>query len=108
MNSYPSSGGSASGSFQVDTTALGSHAGDVDRIALDIEDAMALMQRKLEDLKGTWKGAAAGQYDELHGEWQRQQTSVKDALQDIARAAGAASSTYSRTEDDGRASFVTH
>lgn len=93
-------------SFTVDSAELGAHATDVSGIASDIEDAMDLMRRKLETLKGSWKGAAAGQYEVLHADWEAQQRNVKDALRDISRAAANASTTYARTEDDVRTSFM--
>lgn len=94
------------GAYSVDTTELSRHSGDVNTIAWDIQDSMSRMRRKLEELQGTWKGSAAAQYADLHAEWERRQESVRQTLDDIGKAAGAASTNYARTEDDVRATFL--
>lgn len=96
-----------SGSYTVDTAELSRHSGEVAGIAMDIQEAMTRMRRKLELLQGTWKGAAAAQYADLHAQWERQQESVRQTLDEIGRAAGIAGTNYARTEDEIAASFST-
>ncbi len=89
------SGGSA---YTVDSGQLAQHAGDVAVIAGQIEEAMTSMRHKLESLQGVWKGAAAGQYVQLHTEWQTAQTKVRTSLQDIGVTIGRAGGAYAAVE----------
>jgi len=98
--------GSAPGAYSVDAGEIDRHGGDVASISQQIEDAMGVMRRKLETLQGTWKGQASAQYADLHREWESAQERVRHALDDISRALKSAGATYSRTEEDVKASFV--
>ncbi|MEO8750988.1 MAG: WXG100 family type VII secretion target, partial [Allobranchiibius sp.] len=60
---------------------------------------------KLESLQGSWKGAAAGQYVQLHHEWEVAQERVRIALEDISSSLARASSAYSSVEQQVTAVF---
>ncbi|TWP35461.1 WXG100 family type VII secretion target [Leekyejoonella antrihumi] len=100
------SAGPTPGAYTVDAGEIDRHGGDVAAISQQIEEAMAVMRRKLESLQGTWKGQAAVQYADLHREWETAQERVRTALDDISRALKSAGATYSQTEQDVKASFM--
>lgn len=93
------------GAFAVDTGQLTQHSTDVTVIAEQIQDSMRTMRIKLESLQGTWKGAAAGQYVQLHHEWEVAQEKVRIALQDISTAVARAGGAYSAVEQQVTAAF---
>ncbi|NHN55599.1 WXG100 family type VII secretion target [Calidifontibacter sp. DB0510] len=93
------------GSFSVDSGALDSHSSDIGQVSKQIEELMGLMQRRLESLKGNWKGAAASQYEVLHGDWIKATKKVQTSLDAIGLAVGGASKVYSTTEDDVMRAF---
>lgn len=94
-----------SGAFAVDSGQLTQHSTDVTMIAEQIHDSMNTMRVKLESLQGSWKGAAAGQYVQLHHEWEVAQEKVRVALEDISSSLARASSAYSSVEQQVTAVF---
>ncbi|MBO1753588.1 WXG100 family type VII secretion target [Allobranchiibius sp. CTAmp26] len=94
------------GAFAVDSGQLSQHGADVAMIAGQIHDSMGAMRVKLESLQGTWKGAAAGQYVQLHHEWEVAQERVRATLEDISVALGRASGAYAAVEHEVMATFT--
>lgn len=99
--------GAGSGSaFAVDSGQLSQHGTDVAIIAGQIYQSMSAMRVKLESLQGTWKGAAAGQYAQLHHEWELAQEKVRGTLEDIGIAVGKAGGAYASVEHQVQSTFT--
>ena len=99
-------GAGGAGAFAVDSAQLSQHGTDVAVIAGQIHQSMTAMRLKLESLQGTWKGAAAGQYVQLHHEWEVAQEKVRNTLEDIGVALGKASGAYAAVDHQVQSTFT--
>lgn len=79
-----------------DTLALKSAAvrGSVERIRSEVE----AMQHGLQDLQGSWSGAAATTFQGLIVQWRGTQLQVESSLESINSALSMAAEQYAQTE----------
>ncbi len=84
--------------FQVDTDRISAAAGDIARIAADLEAQVAAMMTRLTSLQDAWTGSASAQFQSVVAQWQGTQRQVKASLDDIGPVLAAAGSQYAQTE----------
>ncbi len=84
--------------FQVDTDRISAAAGDIARIAADLEAQVAAMMTRLTSLQDAWTGSASAQFQSVVAQWQGTQRQVKASLDDIGTVLAAAGSQYAQTE----------
>ena len=84
--------------FQVDTDRIAAAAGDIARIAADLEAQSAAMMARLTGLNDAWTGSAAGQFQAVVTQWQATQRQVKTSLEDMGAVLAAAGVQYAQTE----------
>jgi WXG100 family type VII secretion target len=84
--------------FHVDTERIQAAAGDISRIAGEIDGQVAAMMGRLQSLQDAWTGSASARFQSLVGEWQGTQRQVRAALDSIGGVLAAAGAQYDETE----------
>lgn len=84
--------------FQVDTDRIGAAAGDISRIAADLDAQVSAMMARLTGLQDAWTGSASMQFQSVVSQWQATQRQVKASLDDIGTVLSAAGAQYAQTE----------
>ncbi|HCE60407.1 MULTISPECIES: WXG100 family type VII secretion target [Janibacter] len=84
--------------FTVNTEQVASSSTDVARISEDVETTVASMMSRLISLQDEWQGDASTSFQDLINDWRATQRTVKESLDEISRALGEASESYSTTE----------
>lgn len=92
--------------FTVDTDRIEAAAGDMARIAGDIETSVAAMAGRMQSLAGVWSGTAASEWQALLAEWRTLQTRVREDLVQIGQLTARAGASYQQTEDAVRSLFA--
>ncbi|WP_026820164.1 WXG100 family type VII secretion target [Arthrobacter castelli] len=92
--------------FNVDSEALqvksAAVRGSVERIRAEVET----MQRSLQELQGSWTGAASTTFQGLIVEWRGTQVKVESSLESINTALSAAATQYAQTEQANTRMFT--
>ncbi len=86
------------GQFQVDTDRIQAAAGDISRIASEIDGQVAAMMGRLQGLQDAWTGSASARFQSLVVEWQGTQRHVRSALDSIGHVLAVAGAQYAETE----------
>lgn len=86
-------------SFEVDAAKIATASSTVSRTGAAIRAEVTAMQRHLQDLQGSWRGAASASFAEVVGNWSQVQQRVDEGLEQITRALSVAAQTYSDAED---------
>ena len=87
-----------SSTFRVDTDRIQAASGDIARISADVEAQVAAMMARLTALQDAWQGEAAGRFQGVVGDWRATQARVRESLDTISRALGAAGRQYAEAE----------
>ncbi|GAB3257376.1 WXG100 family type VII secretion target [Arthrobacter pigmenti] len=92
--------------FNVDSEALqvksAAVRGSVERIRTEVET----MQRSLQELQGSWTGAASTTFQGLIVEWRGTQIKVESSLESINAALSTAATQYAQTEQANTRMFT--
>lgn len=92
--------------FTVDTDQIQAAAGDIGRIAAEIEQSVAAMMARLTTLQSSWSGAASSEFHAAVAEWQAVQTRVRENLATIGTLTARAGASYQSTEESVRGLFA--
>lgn len=92
--------------FTVDVERIQAASADIDRIAADIESAVARMTSMLTSLQSSWTGVASVEFHSTMADWRVTQTRVRDDLAAIGALTARAGTSYQATEDGVRGLFA--
>lgn len=84
--------------FQIDTSDLLAKSQNVEATLGRIQSDVNMMEGQLRQLQETWKGSAAGAFQEVLTQWRSTQAQVEQSLASVRQAMASASSQYEETE----------
>jgi len=84
--------------FTTDTQLMRAKSAQVLSTAERLRGDVATMHSSLQELQGTWSGAASNQFHALVAQWRQVQARVEESLTQISRALSTASSQYDEVE----------
>lgn len=90
----------------IDTERISAAAGDIHRIADNVQSAMAELRGRLASLNGAWEGPAKLEFERVMLDFQATQGKVTQLLGDIGQLTMRASSSYAEHESSTRALFI--
>jgi len=82
--------------ISVDYAALEAAEGQIKAIAQGMEDKLAALRAKLQQM--VWEGQDQQKYQEYQGQWDRAVADLNQVLGQIGAAVGVANSNYQQTE----------
>ncbi|GAA0190681.1 MULTISPECIES: WXG100 family type VII secretion target [Glutamicibacter] len=86
------------GDMQIKSQAV---MGTIDRLRSEV----AAMQMNLDQLQGTWQGAAAASFQAIVAEWRATHVRIEESLSSIATALHHASTQYEEVENINASMF---
>lgn len=92
--------------FTVDTDRIQTTAGDISRIAHDIETSVTAMAARMQGLQSAWTGTAATEWQALTADWRALQLRLREDLVRIGALTSRAGASYQQTEDSVRGLFA--
>ncbi|MDR0946099.1 MAG: WXG100 family type VII secretion target [Bifidobacteriaceae bacterium] len=93
------------GNYQVDSDLIAAATGGVRKSIGAIQAESAALMAQLNDLQGSWRGAAATAFAGVAAGWQATQVKVEAALDQINRALEVAGQNYAEAETGALAMF---
>jgi WXG100 family type VII secretion target len=84
--------------FEVDSAAVAQASSAVQASAASLGAEVDRMMRHLLDLQSSWKGQAAGSFNDVVAQWRGTQERVRTNLEEIQRALAAAGRQYEEVE----------
>ncbi len=84
--------------FHVNSDSMQSSSAAVNASAQTMRQAVQTMQANLNNLRNSWQGGAATQFDSVITQWNTAQKQVESSLDSIQRALSQASIVYSDAE----------
>ena len=96
------------GNLKVGYEALDFAASDIKQAALDLEDKLTELERRMEARRADWTGAASEAFTEARLKWDGAMNDMKDVLNDIAVTVGLSNEEYQRAEAANARRFQGH
>ncbi|RII42373.1 WXG100 family type VII secretion target [Galactobacter valiniphilus] len=84
--------------FSTDTALMRTKSAQVLATAERVRSEVSSMHASLQDLSGSWSGAASQQFQGLITQWRQVQSKVEESLAQISRALSSASTQYDEVE----------
>lgn len=92
--------------FEVDSARVAQASGAVNASVGSISAEVDRMMRNLLDLQNSWRGQAATQFQGVVTDWRATQERVRQSLEDISAALGAAGQQYADVEQSNARMFA--
>ena len=96
------------GNLKVGYEALDGAASDIKQAALDIEDKITAMEKRMQGRRDEWTGSASAAFDEARLKWDGAMNDMTDILNDIAQTVGLSNAEYQRAEAANARRFQCH
>lgn len=84
--------------IKVGYEALDGAAAYIKNRAIDIEDKLDAMERRMISRKDQWTGDASAAFDEARSQWEGAMNDMKNVLQDIGHTVGLSNEEYQAAE----------
>ena len=94
-----------SGMLQVTWQNLSDVGGKVSSGKADITQQLNGLKSAIDNLGGSWQGAASSAYNQLYQQWNTSATSLFESLEGIATMLKQAATTYEQTEMQLKSGF---